>query len=173
MRASGVLGVEVGCGSTDSPDVTPRRPSRAAAGWYDCLMMNVYLWLLVAIIIAAVVLVVAGTIAADESDARESTDPVDRSPRAVLARLVADARAGARSLVGPGRDRESRQDVRDHHRDEPTSSVAEFFEATRTEQRAYLDADEIQGIIQQLRPGSDRSARPGPGKAARTPAERS
>lgn len=134
-------------------------------------MMNVYLWLLVAIIIAAVVLVVAGTIAADESDARESTAPVDRSPRAVLARLVSDARAGARSLVGPGRDDESRQDVRAHRRDEPTASVDEFFEATRTEQRAYLDADEIQEIFQQLRPGSDRYVRTGTEKAPRPTVE--
>lgn len=134
-------------------------------------MMNVYLWLLVAIIIAAVVLVVAGTIAADESDARESTTPADRSPRAVLTRLVADARAGARSLLTSRRDRDAR---REEHVElaESTISVDEFFEATRTEQRAYVDVDEIQGIIQQLRPGTDRPLRPGAGRQPRPGAAR-
>lgn len=121
-------------------------------------MMNVYLWLLVAIIIAAVVLVVAGMIAADESDVRESTVPADRSPRAVLTRMVSDARAGARSLMTSGRDRDSRRDAF-ADRSGSTTTVDEFFEATRTEQRAYVDVDELQGIIQQLRPGAqDRVA---------------
>lgn len=116
-------------------------------------MMNVYLWLLVAIVIAAVVLVVAGTIAADESDARERTAPADRSPMAVLARLFSDARAGARSLLNRDGDRgSSRDDLTGSSGS--TTTVDEFFEATRTEQRAYVDADEIQEIIQQLRPGA-------------------
>jgi hypothetical protein len=118
-------------------------------------MMNVYLWLLVAIIIAAAVLVVAGTIAADESDAREEDAPTDRSPRAVLGRLVTDARAGARSLVAWRPGRGPRRDVLDLE-SESSTTVEEFFEATRTEQRAYLDADEIQQIIQRVRPGAER-----------------
>ena len=116
-------------------------------------MMNVYLWLLVAIVIAAVVLVVAGTIAADESDARERTAPVDRSPWAVLTRLFSDARAGARSLLSRDGDRGSGRDDLTGSSGS-TTSVDEFFEATRTEQRAYVDADEIQEIFQQLRPGA-------------------
>jgi hypothetical protein len=123
--------------------------------WYDWVMMNVYLWLLVAIIIAAAVLVAAGMIAADESDAREETAPTDRRPRAVLGRLVADARAGARSLTTWRRDRGPRRDLLDLE-SESSTTVEEFFEATRTEERAYLDADEIQQIIQRVRPGAER-----------------
>jgi hypothetical protein len=136
-------------------------------------MMNVYLWLLVAIVIAAVVLVVAGTIAADESDARERTAPADRSPWAVLTRLFSDARAGARSLLNrDGDSASSRDDLTGSSGS--TTTVDEFFEATRTEQRAYVDADEIQEIIQQLRPGAQlrSGAQVRPGAQVRSGAER-